>query len=74
MTKKMSREIGNAHSHTTYFRSVALNLPAVLLRKLPNSSHDPALPTERISKSVEAFFCKLIDGCGYESLSTLPNS
>jgi len=75
MAKKMSRVIANAHSHTTFFRhSVALNLPAVLLRKLPNSSHDPALPTERMSKCAEAFVCKLNDGYGYESLSTLPNS
>ena len=51
-----------------------LNLPAVLLRKLANSSHEPAIVTERISKCAEAFICKLIDGHSYESLSTSPNS
>ena len=73
--EKMWRKIGNAQSRTTFFRhSAVLNLPAVLLRKLPNSSHDPDIPTERISKCAEAFICKFIDGCGYESLSTSPNS
>ena len=73
--EKMSRKIGNAQSCATLFRhSAVLNLPAVLLRKLPNSSYDSAIPTERISKYAEAFICKFIDGYSYESLSTLPNS
>ena len=34
--EKMSRKIGNAQSHATFFRhSAVLSLPAVLLRKLP---------------------------------------
>ena len=34
--EKMSRKIGNAHSHATFFRhSAILSLPVVLLRKLP---------------------------------------
>ena len=71
----MSRKIGNAQSRATFFRhSAVLNLPAVLLRKLANSSHEPTIVTERISKCAEAFICKLIDGHSYESLSTLPNS
>ena len=72
--KKKSR-LGNAQSRATFFRlSTVLSLPPVLLRKLPNSSHDPATPTERISKCAEAFIVKFIDGYRYESLSTLPNS
>ena len=36
--EKMSRKIGNAQSRATFFRhSAVLNLPAVLLRKLPNA-------------------------------------
>ena len=35
--EKISRKIGNAPSHATFFRhSAVLSLPAVLLRKLPN--------------------------------------
>ena len=73
----MARKIVNAQSRdrATFFRhSAILSLSAVLLRKLSNSSHDPAIPTERISKCAEAFICKFIDGYSYESLSTLPNS
>ena len=73
--EKMSRKIGNGQSLATFFRhSAALILPAVLLLKLPNSSHEPAIPTDRISKCAEAFICKFIDEYSYESLSTLPNS
>ena len=61
---KMSRKLGNAQSRITFFHhSAVLSLPAVLLRKLPNSSHDPSIPTVRISKCcAEAFICKFIDG------------
>ena len=66
--------IGNAQSRATCFRhSAILSLPAVLLHKLPNSSHDPAIPTERISQCAEAFTCEFTDGYSYESLSTLSN-
>ena len=65
--EKMSSMIGNAQPHVTFFgHSAVLSLSAVLLRKLPNSSHDPNIPTERISKCAEAYICKFIDGHGYE--------
>ena len=73
--KKKTRQTGNAQSRATFFRhSAAWSLPALLLRKLPNSSHDPAIPTKRISKCAEAFIRKFIDGYSYEPLSLLPNS
>lgn len=73
MTKKS--RLGNAQSRATLFRlSTVLSIPPVLLHKLPNSSHDPVTPTERISKFAEAFIFKFIGGYSYESLSTLPNS
>ena len=69
------RKIGNAQSGATFFRhSTVLSLPAVLLCKLPNSSHEPAIHTERISKCAEAFICKFIEGYSNESVSTLPDS
>ena len=59
----MSCKIGNAQSRATFFRHFAvLSLPAVLLRKLPNSSYEPPTHTERISRRAEAFICKFIDG------------
>ena len=75
MTKKCRVSwIGNAQSRATFFRlSAVLSLPDVLLLKLLNSSHDPAILTERISKRVEAFISKFIDGYSYELLSTLLN-
>ena len=74
--EKMSRKIGNGKSLATFFchSAAVLILPAVLLLKLPNSSHEPAIPTDRISKCAEAFICTFIDEYSYESLSTLPNS
>ena len=75
MTKKCRVSlIGNAQSRATFFRhSAVLSLPDLLLRKLLNSSHDPAILTERISKCAEAFISKFIDGYSYELLSTLLN-
>ena len=45
-------------SRATFFRHSG----AVLFRKLPDSFHDPAIPTERISKCAEAFTCEFTDG------------
>ena len=65
--EQMSRKVGNAQSRATFSRHSAVwSLPAVLLRMLPNSSYDPAIPIERISKCAEASICKFIDGYSYE--------
>ena len=75
MTKKCRVRSVNAQSRATFFRDYAvLSLPAVLLRNLPNSSHNPAIPTERVSTCAQTFICIFIDGYSYESLSTLSNS
>ena len=70
----MTRKIGSAQTRATFFRHfhAVPSLPAFLLRKLPNSSHQLTIPTERISKCAEAFIGKFIDGYSYES--TFPNS
>ena len=55
-------ETVRSQSYATLFRHCAvLSVPAVLLRKLPNSSHDPAIPTERISKCAEALMTLLVN-------------
>ena len=68
--EKMSHKIRNAQSRAKFFRhSSVLSLPAVLLCKLPKSSHEPAMiPTERMSKCAEACICKFIDGYSYEEM------